>query len=87
MAATQDVTLAAPLKACEVFQLLLEADKYPCTGNEDVPVAIAMTRDALEKSRMAVLSPDDPPAFARWLRELQRPDLTSNKQEEIIWAL
>jgi hypothetical protein len=25
--------------------------------------------------------------FARWLGELQRPDLTSNEQEEIIWAL
>jgi hypothetical protein len=36
---------------------------------------------------MAVLSPDDPPEFARWLRELQRPDLTSNEQEDIIWAL
>ena len=66
MAATQHVTLAAPLTACEVFQLLLEADKYPCTGNEDVPVAVAMTRDALEKVGMAVLSPDDPPEFARW---------------------
>jgi hypothetical protein len=67
--------------------LLLEADRYPCTGNDDVPVAIAMTRDAVEKARMAVLSPDDPLEFARWLRELQRSDLTSNEQEEIIWAL
>jgi hypothetical protein len=87
MTATQHVTLAAPLTACEVFQLLLEVDKYPCTGNDDVPVAIAMTRDALEKARMAALSPDDLPEFARWLRELQRPDLTSNEQEEIVWAL
>jgi hypothetical protein len=79
--------MAAPLTACEVFQLLLEADKYPCTGNEDVSVAIAMTRDALEKARMAVLSPDDPPEFVRWLRELQRADLTSNELEEPIWAL
>jgi hypothetical protein len=86
MAATQQVTVAAPLTACEVFQLLLEADKYPCTGNEDVPVAIAMTRDALEKARTAVLSADDPPEFARWLSELQRLDLTSNEREEIIWA-
>jgi hypothetical protein len=30
---------------------------------------------------------DDPPEFARWLSELQRPDLTSNEREEIIWAL
>jgi hypothetical protein len=87
MAATQHATLAAPLTACEVFQFLLEGDKYPCTGNQDAPVAIAMTRDALEKARMAVLSPDDPPEFAQWLRELQRSDLTSNEQEEIIWAL
>jgi hypothetical protein len=87
MAATQHVTLAAPLTACEVFQLLLEADKYPCTGNMDVPVAIAMTRDVLEEARMAVLSPDDPPEFARWRRELQRADLTSNELEEVIWAL
>jgi hypothetical protein len=87
MAATQHITLAASLTACEVFQFLLEADTYPCTGNEDLPVATAMTRDALEKARMAVLSADDPPEFARWLRELQRPDLTSNEQEEIIWAL
>jgi hypothetical protein len=50
-------------------------------------VALAKTRDALEKVRMAVLSPDDPPEFARWLREIQRPDLTNNEQEEIIWAL
>jgi hypothetical protein len=67
--------------------LLLEADKYACTGNEDVPMAIAMTRDALEKAKMAVLSADDPPEFARWLKELQMPDLTSNAHEEIIWAL
>jgi hypothetical protein len=87
MAARQHVTLVAPLTTCEVFQLLLEADKYPCVGNEDVPIAIAMTRDALEKARMAVLSPDDPLEFARWLRELQRPDLTSKEQEEITWAL
>ena len=87
MAATQDVTLAAPLKAYGVFQLLLEADKYPCTGNEDVPVAIAIPRDALEKARTAVLSADEPPEFARWLSELQRLDLTSNEREEIIWAL
>ena len=87
MAATQHVTLAAPFTACEVFQSLLEADKYPCTGNEDVPMGVVMTRDAPEKARTAVLSPDDPPEFARWLREFQRPDLTSNEQEEIIWAL
>jgi hypothetical protein len=62
----------------------LEANRYPCTGNEDVPVAIDMTRDAFEKTRMAVFSRDDPPEFARWLRELQRPDLTSDEQEEII---
>jgi hypothetical protein len=43
-----------------------------------------MTRDAFEKTRMAVFSRDDPPEFARWLRELQRPDLTSDEQEEII---
>jgi hypothetical protein len=87
MAATQLVTLAAPLTACEVYQLLLEADKNPCTGNEDVPVAIAMTRNELEKASMAVLSPDDPPEFTRWLRELQREDLTSNELEEVIRAL
>jgi hypothetical protein len=87
MAATQRVTLAAPLTACEVFQLLLEADEYTCAGNEDVPVVIALTRDALEKARMAVVSPDDRPEFARWLWELQRPDLTNNEQEKIIWAL
>ena len=46
-----------------------------------------MTQDAQEKVTMAVLSPDDPPEFTRWLRELQRPGLTSNEQEEIIWAL
>ena len=87
MAATQLVTLAAPLTACEVYQLLLEADKYPCTGNEDVPVAIGMTRDALEKARVAVLSPDDPPEFARWAQGTPKADLTSNEQEEIISAL
>jgi hypothetical protein len=36
MAATQHVTLAAPLEVYEVFQLLLEADKFPSTGNRDV---------------------------------------------------
>src|SRR5258708_2412400 len=55
MSATQDVTLAAPLTAREVFQSLLQADRHPGTGNEDVPVAIAMTRDALGKATMAVL--------------------------------
>jgi hypothetical protein len=60
MVTTQDLTSATPLTACDFFQLLLEADKYPYKGNEDVPVAIAMTRDALEKTRMAVMSPSDP---------------------------
>jgi hypothetical protein len=46
--------------ACEVFQSLLEADKFPCTGDEDVAVAIAMTGEVPEKA-MAVLSPDEPP--------------------------
>jgi hypothetical protein len=45
-------------------------------------VATAMTREVLEKARVAVLSPDDPPEFARRLRELQRADLTSNELEE-----
>jgi len=71
MSATQHVTLAASLTACEVFNCC-GADKYPCTGNEDVPVAIGMTRDALEKARVAVLSPDDPPESRGGLRELQR---------------
>lgn len=34
-----------------------------------------------------MLSPDDPPELARWLTELQRPDLTTNEREEVIWAL
>jgi hypothetical protein len=46
-----------------------------------------MTRDALEKARVAVLSPDDPPEFARWAQGTPKADLTSNEQEEIIWAL
>lgn len=67
--------------------LVLEADKYPIKGNEDVPVSIGMMQDALEKARTAVLCSGDPPEFAQWLKALQKPDLTCNEQEEIIWAL
>lgn len=87
MATSCDATSTAPLTAREIFRLLLEADKYPCMGNEDVPVAIAMTTDALEKAKTAVLSTGDPPEFAQWLKALQDPDLSGNEQEEIVWAL
>jgi hypothetical protein len=39
------------------------------------------------KPRWPCCLPGDLPEFARWLLELQRPDLTSNEQEEIISAL
>jgi hypothetical protein len=48
----------------EVLRLLLEADSYPCPGNEDWAVAARMEAAALAKAETAVASPDDPPEFA-----------------------
>jgi hypothetical protein len=35
----------------------------------------------------ALSSPDDPPDFARRLKDLQSPDLTHREREEILWAI
>ncbi len=83
----KDVDTPVPLTVREVLCLVLEADKYPCIGNEDWPKAERMGAAALEKAKIAFSSPDDPPEFARWLRDLQRPDLTHNEREEILWAM
>jgi len=71
----------------EVLRLLLEADSYPCPGNEDWAVATRMEAAALEKAATAVASPDDPPEFARWLEALQKRDLSLNEREEMFWAI
>jgi hypothetical protein len=71
----------------EVLRLLLEADSYPCPGNEDWAVATHMEKEALSKAETAVASPDDPSEFARWLEALQRDDLSVNEREEIYWAI
>jgi hypothetical protein len=66
----------------EVIRLLLEADSYPCPGNEDWAVAARMEAAALAKAETAIASPDDPPGFARWLEALRKPELTVNKREK-----
>jgi hypothetical protein len=71
----------------EVLRLLLEADSYPCPGNEDWAVAARMEKEALREAETAVASPNDPPEFARWLEALQRDDLSVNEREEIFWAI
>ena len=72
----------------EVLRLLLEADSYPCPGNEDWAVAARMEAAALAKAETAVASPDDPPEFALWLQALRRrPKLPLNEREEIYWAM
>jgi hypothetical protein len=40
------------LKVRDVLCLVLEADKYPCIGNEDWPKAQRMSAAALEKERL-----------------------------------
>jgi hypothetical protein len=87
MSTRQDIASSAPLTARELFLLVLEVDKFPIKGNEDVPVSRDMVRDALEKAKTAVLSPDDPPEFAEWLKALQDPTLTINFPEDTVWAL
>ena len=71
----------------EVLRLLLEADSYPCLGNEDWAIAAGMEALALENAKNAVASADDPPQFGQWLEALQREDLPVNECEEIYWAL
>jgi hypothetical protein len=71
----------------EVLRLLLEADSYPCLGNEDWAVAARMEKEALRKAETAVASPDDPTEFGRWLEALQRDDLSVNEREEMYWAI
>jgi hypothetical protein len=75
------------ITAREVLRLLLEADSYPCLGNEDWPVAARMETAAIKKAAIAVASPDDPPEFGRWLEALRNPALTINEREEIYWAI
>ena len=48
----------------EVLRLLLEADSYPCTGNDDWRVADRMEAEVLRKAATAVPFPDDPPNLA-----------------------
>jgi hypothetical protein len=86
--ASEDVeALVAPITIREVLCLVLEADKYPCIGNEDWPIAQRMYAAALEKAKIAVSSPNDPPEFLLWLRELQKPGLTHIEREDILWAM
>jgi hypothetical protein len=77
----------APITVREVLCLVLEADQYPCIGNEDWPKAERMSAAALEKAKIAVSSPDDPPEFLLWLQGLQKPGLTHIEREEILWAM
>jgi len=66
----------------EVVRLLWKADSYPCR-NEEWAVAARHGTSCACKGRAAVASPDDSPEFARWLKKLQRRDLSVNEREEI----
>jgi len=47
-----------------------EAWTTPILGNEDVPFVERLFEAAREQARQAVLSPEDPSEFARWLKTL-----------------
>jgi hypothetical protein len=47
----------AALPVREVLRLLLEADSYPCLGNEDWRVAERMEAEALRKAATALPAP------------------------------
>ena len=65
----------------EVLRLLLEADSYPCLGNDDWRVADRMEAEALRKADTAVPFPDDPPEFGPWLETLRKPGLQNPERE------
>ena len=71
----------------DVLRLLLEADSYPCLGNDDWRVAARMEFEALRKADTAVPSPDDPPEFGCWLEILRRPGLQNPEREAVYSAL
>jgi hypothetical protein len=71
----------------EVLRLLLEADGYPCLGNDDRHVADRMEAEALKKADSAVPSPGDPPEFGLWLKVLRKPDLQNPERDEVYAAL
>ena len=67
----------------EVLRLLLEADSYPCLGNDDWRIADRMEAEALGKAAGARSSPGDPPEYGRWLEALRKPDLRNPERDEI----
>ena len=80
-------TPAASMTVRDVLLLVLQADRYPILGNEDVPVVIRMEQEALQKAETAVASPDDPPEFVRWLEALRKPGLGNEAREEVMVAM
>ena len=77
----------AAIPVREVLLLLLEADSYPCTGNDDWRVADRMEAEALRKAATSVPSPGDPPEFGLWLDTLREPGLRNPEREEVYAAL
>ena len=75
----------AAIPVREVLRLLLEADSYPCLGNDDWRVADRMEAEALRKAGTAVPSPDDPPEFSLWLETLRKPGL-QNPERDVVYA-
>jgi hypothetical protein len=76
---------AIPIR--EVLRLLLQADSYPCLGNDDWRVADRMEAEAFKKAAAAVPLPDDPPEFGLWLDTLRKPGLQNPEREEVYAAL
>ena len=77
----------AALPVREVLRLLLEADSYPCLGNDDWRVAERMEAEALTKAATALPAPDDPPEFGLWLETLRKPGVQNPDHEEVYAAL
>ena len=78
----------ASITVREVLRLLLEADSYPCLGNDDWRVADRMESEALKKADAAVPFPGgDPPEFGCWLEILRRPGLRNPERNEVYAAL
>jgi len=61
-----------------------EAWTYPILGNEDVPVLDRLFEQARTLAKDVVVGPDDPPAFAQWLKTLREAQEFSEEWEDVL---
>ncbi len=57
---------------------------YSILGNEDVPVLKRLFERARALAKDVVVGPDDPPAFAQWLKTLRGAQELSEEWEDAL---